>query len=174
MALSNPWTVTGSGIAISAPTYDWERQGTPMNEGLLGDPAWRPHVHHLLRQRLPRPGLQDRTADLHRRQRGTEDWIVYHANSSPTQGCGSTRTTRIQKISWNAGGTPNLGVPVSTSTVLAPPCGEPSGPTVPVNRLQSYNFADRYIRHSNSPLRLDPIATATGRADATFRVTGTG
>ncbi|MET7421100.1 glycoside hydrolase family 43 protein [Dactylosporangium sp. NPDC005555] len=37
--------------------------------------------------------------------------------------------------------------------------------------LQSYNFPDRYIRHSNYLLRLDPITDATGRADATFRIT---
>ncbi|NGY65239.1 family 43 glycosylhydrolase [Lentzea sp. NEAU-D13] len=55
---------------------------------------------------------------------GTEIWIAYHANSSASQGCGTTRTTRVQKISWNADGTPNLGVPVPTSKVLAPPSGE--------------------------------------------------
>ncbi|WP_052424001.1 family 43 glycosylhydrolase [Nonomuraea candida] len=55
---------------------------------------------------------------------GTETWIAYHANSSASQGCGTTRTTRVQKISWNADGTPNLGVPVSTSTVLQGPSGE--------------------------------------------------
>ncbi|MFD1147749.1 family 43 glycosylhydrolase [Saccharothrix hoggarensis] len=55
---------------------------------------------------------------------GTETWIAYHANASASQGCGTTRTTRVQKISWNADGTPNLGVPVSTSTVLAGPSGE--------------------------------------------------
>jgi hypothetical protein len=38
--------------------------------------------------------------------------------------------------------------------------------------FQSYNFPDRYLRHSNYLLRLDQITTATGRADATFRVTG--
>ncbi|NUT03301.1 MAG: 1,4-beta-xylanase, partial [Hamadaea sp.] len=37
--------------------------------------------------------------------------------------------------------------------------------------FQSYNFPDRYIRHSDYLLRLDPISTATGRADATFRIT---
>ncbi|GAA0928186.1 glycoside hydrolase family 43 protein [Virgisporangium aurantiacum] len=36
--------------------------------------------------------------------------------------------------------------------------------------FQSYNHADRYIRHSNYLLRLDPITDATGRSDATFRV----
>ncbi|WP_128374857.1 glycoside hydrolase family 43 protein [Streptomyces cavernae] len=37
--------------------------------------------------------------------------------------------------------------------------------------FQSYNHADRYIRHYAFQLRLDPITTATGRNDATFRVT---
>jgi hypothetical protein len=37
--------------------------------------------------------------------------------------------------------------------------------------FQSYNFTTRYIRHSNYLLRIDPISTATDRADATFRIT---
>ena len=36
--------------------------------------------------------------------------------------------------------------------------------------FQSYNFPDRYIRHSGFLLKLDPITTAQGRSDATFRV----
>jgi hypothetical protein len=56
---------------------------------------------------------------------GAEDWIVYHANSSSSQGCGTTRTTRIQKITWNTDGSPNLGVPVATGTALTVPSGEP-------------------------------------------------
>ncbi|ONI93107.1 1,4-beta-xylanase [Saccharothrix sp. ALI-22-I] len=37
--------------------------------------------------------------------------------------------------------------------------------------FQSYNYPDRYLRHYAYQLRLDPITTATGRSDATFRVT---
>jgi hypothetical protein len=37
--------------------------------------------------------------------------------------------------------------------------------------FQSYNFPDRYLRHYSYVLRLDPISTATERADATFRLT---
>ncbi|GAB7036227.1 MULTISPECIES: glycoside hydrolase family 43 protein [Catenuloplanes] len=37
--------------------------------------------------------------------------------------------------------------------------------------FQSYNYPDRYVRHRDYLLRLDPITDATGRADATFRVT---
>ena len=55
---------------------------------------------------------------------GTEDWIIYHANSSPGQGCGDLRSPRIQKFTWNANGTPNFGEPVSTSTPIQKPSGE--------------------------------------------------
>ncbi|MDQ0767176.1 glycoside hydrolase family 43 protein [Streptomyces canus] len=37
--------------------------------------------------------------------------------------------------------------------------------------FQSYNYPDRYIRHYAYELKLEPISTATGRGDATFRVT---
>jgi hypothetical protein len=36
--------------------------------------------------------------------------------------------------------------------------------------FRSVNHPDRYVRHFNYLLRLDPISTATGRADATFRM----
>ncbi|WP_033338381.1 glycoside hydrolase family 43 protein, partial [Catenuloplanes japonicus] len=55
---------------------------------------------------------------------GTEMWIVYHANSSSSQGCGTTRTTRAQKIAWNSDGSPNLGVPVATGVTIPGPSGD--------------------------------------------------
>ena len=55
---------------------------------------------------------------------GTEDWIIYHANSSSGQGCGDTRNPRIQKFTWNANGTPNFGEPVATGAAITKPSGE--------------------------------------------------
>jgi GH43 family beta-xylosidase len=57
---------------------------------------------------------------------GTEDWMVYHANASATAGCDVNRTTRAQKFTWNADGTPNFGVPASLNTALPVPSGEPT------------------------------------------------
>lgn len=37
--------------------------------------------------------------------------------------------------------------------------------------FQSYNYPAQYLRHSGFELQLDPIASATDRADATFRIT---
>jgi GH43 family beta-xylosidase len=52
---------------------------------------------------------------------GTEDWFVYHATSNPNGDCGNGRSSRIQKVTWNANGTPNFGVPVSTATDVRMP-----------------------------------------------------
>jgi GH43 family beta-xylosidase len=52
---------------------------------------------------------------------GKEDWILYHANSKPGQGCGKQRAPRAQKFSWTSDGTPNFGVPVKTGVALRIP-----------------------------------------------------
>lgn len=55
---------------------------------------------------------------------GSEDWIIYHANISPGQGCGNSRKPRMQKFTWNADGTPNFGTPVAINLPIAKPAGE--------------------------------------------------
>jgi GH43 family beta-xylosidase len=55
---------------------------------------------------------------------GKEDWIVYHANAESQQGCGRSRSPRIQPFTWNADGTPNFGEPVSTQAVIPKPSGQ--------------------------------------------------
>ncbi|WP_407319155.1 family 43 glycosylhydrolase [Isoptericola halotolerans] len=55
---------------------------------------------------------------------GTEDWIVYHGNTSTSQGCGDTRQTRVQKVTYDANGWPVFGAPAPSGQVLTPPSGE--------------------------------------------------
>jgi GH43 family beta-xylosidase len=57
---------------------------------------------------------------------GTEDWIVYHANTSASGGCDMNRSTRAQRFTWNADGTPNFGTPVRLGVTLTAPSGEPA------------------------------------------------
>ena len=52
---------------------------------------------------------------------GKQDWMIYHANSRPNQGCGDNRSPRIQPIHWTAQGTPDLGTPVSIDTPIPRP-----------------------------------------------------
>ena len=55
---------------------------------------------------------------------GNEDWILYHANPQPGQGCGDNRSMRMQKISWDSNGLPILGIPESLDKNLVRPSGE--------------------------------------------------
>jgi GH43 family beta-xylosidase len=52
---------------------------------------------------------------------GKEDWIIYHANTAPHQGCGGHRTPRIQPFTWNVDGTPNFGQPAPLDQRLPKP-----------------------------------------------------
>ncbi|HET7896365.1 MAG TPA: glycoside hydrolase family 43 protein, partial [Flavisolibacter sp.] len=59
---------------------------------------------------------------------GKEDWILYHANAAPGQGCGSHRSPRAQPFGWNEDGTPNFGRPVKTGEPLSVPSVNTSKP----------------------------------------------
>lgn len=55
---------------------------------------------------------------------GSEDWIIYHANSNAGDGCDESRTVRMQEFSWNADGTPLFGTPVAALAPVTRPAGE--------------------------------------------------
>ena len=52
---------------------------------------------------------------------GTESWLIYHANGAPGQGCGSTRSPRMQPFTWGSDQVPNFGIPVAAETFLRKP-----------------------------------------------------
>lgn len=52
---------------------------------------------------------------------GTEDWILYHANSEAGQGCGRFRSPRAQRFSWTAEGMPDFGRPAPAGVPMPLP-----------------------------------------------------
>lgn len=52
---------------------------------------------------------------------GTEDWILYHANTGPERGCGWERSPRAQKFNWSEDGVPLFGIPVAPGAELPIP-----------------------------------------------------
>jgi GH43 family beta-xylosidase len=54
---------------------------------------------------------------------GKEDWFFYHANDNPNECGGALRSPRIQRLRWNADGTPNFGVPIPTHRAIPKPSG---------------------------------------------------
>ncbi len=77
---------------------------------------------------------------------GKEDWILYHANSKPGQGCGGKRSPRAQRFTWKDDGTPDFGEPLpegplpirwSTSTMINNvPVFEDKGPVTEAGGTQ--------------------------------------
>ncbi|GAA4983627.1 GH43 family beta-xylosidase [Nonomuraea thailandensis] len=63
---------------------------------------------------------------------GTEDWIAYHGKNTSAYTY-SFRTTRAQKIGWNADGTPDFGRPLAAGTTQPLPAGDPGAPTTVIN-----------------------------------------
>ena len=41
------------------------------------------------------------------------DWLLYHANSKPGQGCGWNRAPRAQPFTWGSDGMPDFGEPIA-------------------------------------------------------------
>jgi GH43 family beta-xylosidase len=52
---------------------------------------------------------------------GKQDWIIYHANPDPGEGCGNRRSPRIQPFTWKTDGTPGFGTPVPLGQPLEKP-----------------------------------------------------
>lgn len=96
---------------------------------------------------------------------GSESWIVYHGNSSVSQGCGTTRSTRVQEFSCNSNGTPNFGSPAATSTDLAVPSRERGPITTAVKgaayQLRLQPVGQLAIANNNSGRVLDVANCAT-------------
>nr|WP_067057456.1 glycoside hydrolase family 43 protein [Mucilaginibacter sp. L294] len=53
----------------------------------------------------------------------TENWFIYHARNTVNQP-NQPRTVRMQKLIWNADGTPNFGTAVSTGVDIPRPIGD--------------------------------------------------
>jgi GH43 family beta-xylosidase len=103
----------GLGLLTTSSTADpmiptsWTKSATPV---FIKDPADRAYG----------PGHNS----FFKSKNGQEDWILYHANAGPNQGCGDARSPRMQKFTWNADDTPNFGTPEPIGVQLPEPGGE--------------------------------------------------
>lgn len=90
-----------------------------------GDPldpsSWRKHPAPLFQKSEANSVYGTGHNSFFKSPDGTEDWILYHANDNPGEGCGGKRKPRIQEISWNAEGFPILGIPADTEKPLKRP-----------------------------------------------------
>ena len=55
---------------------------------------------------------------------GTENWLIYHANTNSGDGCTNKRNTRMQPFTFDGNGVPDFGEPVSTEAEIQKPAGD--------------------------------------------------
>ncbi|THV23539.1 family 43 glycosylhydrolase [Glycomyces paridis] len=156
-AMSNPWTVSGSHVTISRPSYGWETQGGRTNEApavlqhggrtfvtfsasSCNTPDYKLGILELTGSNPLSASAWTKTSTPVLQQGGgvfgpghngfftspdgTEEWLVYHGNTTSSQGCGSTRQTRVQPITFDSSGFPQFGTPLPSGVVIAAPSGE--------------------------------------------------
>lgn len=91
------------------------------NADLLNPNSWKKSAQPVFKQSAENKVYAPGHNSFFKSANGKEDWILYHANPEPNQGCGNHRSPRAQKFTWNSDGTPNFGKPVSTQTQMPLP-----------------------------------------------------
>lgn len=69
---------------------------------------------------------------------GKEDWLLYHANEEPGQGCGRFRSPRAQKFTWTKDGSPYFGEPVAAGVPIPLPSGTQRDTSQPVRMGRAF------------------------------------
>lgn len=94
---------------------------TSANADLLNPAVWKKAEQPVFKQSPANSVYAPGHNSFFKSPDGKEDWILYHANEKPGQGCGGYRSPRAQRFSWNTNGTPDFGIPVKTGKAIAIP-----------------------------------------------------
>lgn len=91
---------------------------------ILKASSWTKSPHPVFRESPAAHAYGTGRASFFESPDGTENWMVYHANSESHEGCGQARSPRAQRFTWNDDGTPNFGTPVQVGKQIPAPAGE--------------------------------------------------
>jgi GH43 family beta-xylosidase len=103
------------------PNYELGAVVASTKSNLLNPDSWKKYNHPFFQQHPAAGVYAPGHNGFFRSQDGKQDWIIYHANATATDGCGNKRTPRMQPFTWNADGTPNFGTPVPAGKPLEKP-----------------------------------------------------
>jgi len=94
---------------------------TSTNKDLLDPASWTKSATPVFKQSPENGVYAPGHNSFFKSADGKQDWILYHANSAPGEGCGKQRSPRMQQFTWNKDGSPNFGVPVKEGVALEAP-----------------------------------------------------
>jgi len=105
------------------PHYSLGMLTASADADLLDPASWKKHPEPVFHQSPENGVFGTGHNSFFKSPDGTEDWILYHANDHPEDGCGGKRSPRAQRIRWREDGTPDFGVALSTKTPIEKPSG---------------------------------------------------
>jgi GH43 family beta-xylosidase len=88
---------------------------------LLQASSWKKSANPVFQQSAPNEVYAPGHNSFFKSPNGKEDWILYHANDAPGQGCGGHRSPRMQKFTWTPDGVPVFGEPVRNGVEIPIP-----------------------------------------------------
>ncbi len=116
--------VVYSGSACWTNYYELGMLTATLGSDLLDAGSWTKSNEPLFRQNPAGGAFGTGHNGFFKSPDGTQDWIIYHANPKPNQGCGDMRSPRAQAFTWKADGTPEFGKAVPLGQTIAVPSGE--------------------------------------------------
>ncbi|MFE3518248.1 glycoside hydrolase family 43 protein [Streptomyces sp. NPDC059166] len=153
--MSNPYTVSGGAVAIDGaggcpevregpeflyrngrvwmtystcdtgkPDYQVWMKSMPLTADPLVPGNWTQHQGAVFSRADDRGVFGPGHHAFFRSPDGTEDWIVYHAKTTSVNTY-TNRTTRAQKFTWRADGSPDFGRPLAMGATQDLPSGDP-------------------------------------------------
>ena len=113
-----------SGSACWTNYYELGMVSASLSANLLDAASWTKSANPVFRQNPDGGAFGTGHNGFFQSPDGTENWIIYHANPGPNQGCGNRRSPRAQPFTWNADGSPDFGTPVPVGKKIPAPSGE--------------------------------------------------
>lgn len=95
-----------------------------VNSNLMEASSWKKSAEPVFKKSIKNKVYAPGHNSFFKSPDGKQDWILYHANSQPNEGCGGLRKPRAQQFHWKADGTPDFGEPVAIGVALKIPSAE--------------------------------------------------
>lgn len=110
-----------SGSACWTPDYAIGAVSAKVDSNLLDPKSWKKQKKPLFHQDEKAGVFATGHNGFFKSPDGKQDWIIYHANNTATDGCGNKRSPRMQPFTWSWTGKPKLGKPVAITKPIAAP-----------------------------------------------------
>jgi GH43 family beta-xylosidase len=120
--------VTYSASGCWTPDYALGLLSAPVNSDLLDASSWTKSRHPVFRSNAAADIYGPASNGFFTSPNGSQTWMVFHAVNDANGNCGLERDVYAQPVHWSASGSPEFGEPVSLTTPVEVPAGDPGAP----------------------------------------------